>query len=166
MIWLNPTVTKSANCISIMVLKPSSDIPRQAPTIALSQRGVLRTLSFPNSFTNPSVILKAPPYSAMSCPISTRLGCCCMLWCIPSLMASINLRLRSPFDVSRVSSYFTVFPAGTGAYTSFNSSSAFTTSGLLSKPMRSSSSICTFIFSRTWLISSADNIPPAIKKVS
>ena len=36
-------VTKSANCISIMLLNPSSERPSALPTIALSQRGVLRT---------------------------------------------------------------------------------------------------------------------------
>ena len=56
-----PEVTKSANCISITALNPLIDNPKAALTIADSQIGVLRTLSFPNSFIKPSVILKTPP---------------------------------------------------------------------------------------------------------
>jgi hypothetical protein len=50
--------------------------------------GVLRTRAFPNSSTKPSVTLKTPPYSAMSCPSSTRWGLRRMASRKPSLTAS------------------------------------------------------------------------------
>ena len=53
-------------------LIPAIESPIAASTIADSQIGVFLTRSFPNCFTNPSVILKTPPYSAMSCPIITK----------------------------------------------------------------------------------------------
>ena len=73
------TDLQSANVpASVGVGSTAASRPSAAPTIALSHNGVLRTRSFPNSFTKPSVILNAPPYSAISCPIKIRLGCCCM----------------------------------------------------------------------------------------
>src|SRR5438045_2788078 len=62
---------KSPNCISTMGWKPSRARPRAQPSAPDSMIGVLRTRSLPNSATNPSVTLKAPPYSAMSWPSST-----------------------------------------------------------------------------------------------
>ena len=60
-IWLNPQVTKSLNCISIMAFLPAMDSPRAAPTMADSQSGVLRTRSSPKASTKPSVTLNTPP---------------------------------------------------------------------------------------------------------
>jgi 3-hydroxymyristoyl/3-hydroxydecanoyl-(acyl carrier protein) dehydratase len=37
--------------------------------------GVLRTRALPNFSVNPSVALKTPPYSAISCPMNTKFGC-------------------------------------------------------------------------------------------
>ena len=54
------------------------------------RQGVLRTRALPNSCKKPSVILNAPPYSAISCPINIRLLCLCILWYNPSRMPSIN----------------------------------------------------------------------------
>jgi hypothetical protein len=89
-IWLKPSVTKSANCISTMAFLPLIDKPSPVPTMAASQSGVLRTRSFPKRSTNPSVILKTPPYSAISCPIKTSSGCFSMACPSPSEMASIK----------------------------------------------------------------------------
>ena len=58
--------------------------------MALSQIGVLRTLCFPNCCTNPSVTLKAPPYSAMSCPMIINSGYKTMDCLRASLIASIK----------------------------------------------------------------------------
>lgn len=66
---LNPEDTKSPNCISTTLFIPAIDSPIPTSTIADSQIGVFRMRSFPNCYKNPSVILNAPPYSAMSCPI-------------------------------------------------------------------------------------------------
>ena len=44
-----------------MALPPAMLQPKDAPTIALSQSGVLRTLLEPNKSANPSVALKTPP---------------------------------------------------------------------------------------------------------
>ena len=49
-----------------MGLKPSNESPKHAPIIPDSMIGVFLILLFPNSLTKPSVILKTPPYSAMS----------------------------------------------------------------------------------------------------
>ena len=49
-----------------MALYPLIDNPMEALTIADSQIGVFLTLSLPNKSTKPSVILKTPPYSAIS----------------------------------------------------------------------------------------------------
>ena len=102
--------------------------PRAAPTMALSQMGVLRTLALPYFSTNPSVILKAPPYSAISCPIKIKLACLSMLICRPSLMPSINR-----FSVAGGSLEMANLPvlctggitASLFAYTSFTSSCVF-----------------------------------------
>jgi hypothetical protein len=59
---------KSANCISTTGLKFSMANPTAQPKAPASMIGVLRTRSFPNCSTNPSVILNTPPYSAISCP--------------------------------------------------------------------------------------------------
>ena len=67
-IWLKPQVMKSPNCISTMGTWPPSARPRAQPTAPDSMIGVLRTRALPNSSTKPSVTLKTPPYSAMSCP--------------------------------------------------------------------------------------------------
>ena len=52
-----------------MGLKPSNDKPKAAPKIPDSMMGVFLIRCSPNSFRNPSDILKTPPYSATSCPI-------------------------------------------------------------------------------------------------
>ncbi len=50
--------------------------------------GVLRTRALPNSSTKPSVTLKTPPYSAMSCPSSTTRSSRRITVRSPSLIAS------------------------------------------------------------------------------
>src|SRR5256714_1779086 len=79
---------KSPNCISTMGWKPSRARPRAQPSAPDSMIGVLRTRSLPNSATNPSVTLKAPPYSAMSWPSSTTRSSARMASRNPSEMAS------------------------------------------------------------------------------
>ena len=65
--------------------------PKPEPTIAASHNGVFLTLFFPNFSTKPSVILKAPPYSAISCPIKTKFGWFFMEISMASEIASMNL---------------------------------------------------------------------------
>ena len=69
-----------------------------ASTIADSQIGVFRTRPFPNCSTKPSVILKAPPYSAISCPIMTKSLCLCILCFKLFEIASIK-RTSSEFEL-------------------------------------------------------------------
>src|SRR6202162_4448908 len=65
---------KSMNCISATGRSPRNPIPQAAPTIAVSLMGVSITRSQPNFASNPSVALKAPPYTPMSSPIATTAG--------------------------------------------------------------------------------------------
>ncbi len=90
------------------------DKPKPVPMIAASQSGVFRTRALPNVSTNPSVILKTPPYSAMSCPIRMRFSCLCMASRMPSEMASMS-------RISIISPPAGVCVAANGAYTSFSS---------------------------------------------
>ena len=88
--------------------------PIAAPTMADSQSGVLRTLSFPNSSTKPSVILNAPPYSATSCPMIIKFECLRMACFMASEIASKNLLFVLLSVVATICS-------AAGAYMSCNS---------------------------------------------
>ena len=60
--WSNPHAMKSANCISAhRAACPRPPRRRTAPMIEFSASGVSRQRSAPNSSTNPSVTLNAPP---------------------------------------------------------------------------------------------------------
>ena len=96
---MNPELIKSENCISTIVLNPPILIPYDAESIEDSHKGVLKTLFLPYLPINPSVILKTPPYSAMSCPIITRLSCSSIASSIPFLIESTNLMFSEVFEL-------------------------------------------------------------------
>src|SRR4051812_2918022 len=64
------SVRKSSYMISTTGRMPCIAAPMPAPTIAISEIGVLRTRSAPNSSSSPWVTPIEPPISAMSSPIT------------------------------------------------------------------------------------------------
>src|SRR3954468_11177554 len=72
--WLticsSESVRKSSYMISTIGRIPAIAAPMPAPTIAISEMGVLRTRSGPNSSSSPCVTAIEPPISAMSSPIT------------------------------------------------------------------------------------------------
>src|SRR3954452_25438104 len=83
--WLticsSESVRKSSYMISTTGRIPAIAAPMPAPTIAISEIGVLRTRSAPNSSRRPCVTAIEPPISAMSSPMmktssSLRIACC------------------------------------------------------------------------------------------
>jgi hypothetical protein len=78
---------KSENCISATGFIPSIAAPIEAPTIRFSASGVSRTRSAPNSSTNPSVTLNAPPKAPMSSPRQKTLS-------------SRRISVRSPSEIA------------------------------------------------------------------
>ncbi len=74
------TVRKSSYITSTTGRMPCIAAPIPAPTIAISEIGVLRIRSGPNSSSIPAVTPIEPPISAMSSPItktssSSRIAC-------------------------------------------------------------------------------------------
>ena len=71
--WLticsSESVRKSSYMISTTGRMPCMAAPMPAPTIAISEIGVLRTRSGPNSSSIPCVTPIEPPISAMSSPM-------------------------------------------------------------------------------------------------
>ena len=61
---------KSWYMISTIGRMPATAAPMPAPTIAISEIGVLRTRSGPNSSSIPCVTPIEPPISAMSSPMT------------------------------------------------------------------------------------------------
>lgn len=59
---------KSMNCISATGRSPIIAAPTDAPTMAASEIGVSITRPSPKRSMNPSVTLKAPPYTPTSSP--------------------------------------------------------------------------------------------------
>ena len=83
---------KSPNCNSTMDFVSQIDKPIAISIIEDSHIGVFLTLSFPYFSTKPSVILKTPPYSAISWPIITSELFFFIASSNPSEIASTNLR--------------------------------------------------------------------------
>src|SRR3989338_4046586 len=71
--WSNPAYINPENWISATGFIPLTASPIEAPTIPSSERGVSITLSAPNSFCNPSVARKTPPFNPTSSPSTTTL---------------------------------------------------------------------------------------------
>src|SRR6476646_7694151 len=69
MICSQASVRKSSYMISTTGRMPCMAAPMPAPTIAISEIGVLRTRSGPNSSSIPCVTPIEPPISAMSSPM-------------------------------------------------------------------------------------------------
>ncbi len=67
-------VVKSWYMISTIGRMPCMAAPMPAPTIAISEIGVLRTRSAPNSCSMPWVTPMEPPISAMSSPMMKTSG--------------------------------------------------------------------------------------------
>ena len=67
---------------------PAIAAPMPAPTIAISEIGVLRTRSGPNSSTRPCVTPIEPPISAMSSPMMNTLWSARIAAASPSRTAS------------------------------------------------------------------------------
>src|SRR5436189_218834 len=70
------TVRKSSYMTSTTGRMPCIAAPIPAPTIAISEIGVLRIRSGPNSSSMPAVTPIEPPISAMSSPITNTLSSC------------------------------------------------------------------------------------------
>ncbi len=65
---------KSANISSTTGFSPVMAAPTEAPKKPASEIGVSRTLSGPNSFSNPAVALKEPSPTAMFSPMRKTRG--------------------------------------------------------------------------------------------
>ena len=74
--------------ISTIGRMPAIAAPMPAPTIAISEIGVLRTRSGPNSSSRPCVTPIEPPISAMSSPMMNTLSSARIACAIPSRTAS------------------------------------------------------------------------------
>src|SRR4051812_36658305 len=78
---------KSENCISHTGRMPTAAAPTAVPMIPDSASGVSITRPGPNSSTNPSVTLKAPPKTPMSSPITSTRSSWRISWRMASEMA-------------------------------------------------------------------------------
>ncbi len=65
---------KSWNWISATGRRPLTAIPIAAPTMPSSERGVSKQRFSPNSFVNPSLARKTPPFGPTSSPKTTTFG--------------------------------------------------------------------------------------------
>jgi hypothetical protein len=81
-------VRKSSYMISTTGSIPWIAAPMPAPTIAISEIGVLRIRSGPNSATMPVVTPMEPPISAMSSPMTKIRSSSRIAWESASLTAS------------------------------------------------------------------------------